>query len=320
MEKIRSLFSFNKLKTKILFSFSIVMILIVFLSGFTIYSMNTLNKDLESVLDQEMEILITSEKLVINLLDRTRLIQGNFLFNDIEYKRSYDASVEDNDTLINRATEIVESSDYLTSLDKLSEWDDIADDTFSTYYSGNIPEARTILNERLESFGTELINEFQLHADNAEERIAVLSDEIQQNTSTMMMIAVLFSVIVIILGVTVALITARKITRPIETLMKRMKSIASGHLNNTPLTINTDDEIGQLVSASNEMNKNMREIMLKITDVTDTLATHSDELTKSTNEVRQGSEQITTTMEELASGSETQANQASALSSIMSNF
>src|SRR5690625_4464862 len=106
MKNIRNLFRFKKLKTKILFSFSIVMLLIVILSVFTIYSINRVNEDLELVLDQEMETLMTSEQLVIHLLDRTRLIQGNFLFNDVEYKRKYEVSVEEGIALENSAKEI----------------------------------------------------------------------------------------------------------------------------------------------------------------------------------------------------------------------
>lgn len=320
MRKVRNMFRLKKLRHKILASFSIVLFFVVLLSGFTIYSINAVNDDIESVLDQEMEVLITSERLVINLLDRTRLIQGHFLFGDIEYKRSYEAGLEESTNLEERAIEIIDSPDFLASLGKMSEWGDIAEEIFATYRLGRIPEARTMLDESLEPFGIELINEFQMHADNAEERITALSEEIQQNISTMMIFGVVISIIVIVLGITIAIFTARMITKPIGTLMKRMKSIAAGNLDNEALTVHTEDEIGQLVKASNDMNESMREIILKITDVTRSLSVHSEELTESTLEVRQGTEQISTTMEQLASGSETQASQASALSGIMANF
>lgn len=320
MRKVRNMFRLKKLRHKILASFSIVLFFVVLLSGFTIYSINAVNDDIESVLDQEMEVLITSERLVINLLDRTRLIQGHFLFGDIEYKRSYEAGLEESTNLEERAIEIIDSPDFLASLGKMSEWGDIAEEIFATYRLGRIPEARTMLDESLEPFGIELISEFQMHADNAEERITALSEEIQQNIYTMMIFGVVISIIVIVLGITIALFTARMITKPIRTLMKRMQSIAAGNLDNEALTVHTEDEVGQLVKASNDMNQSMREIILKITDVTRSLSVHSEELTESTLEVRQGTEQISTTMEQLASGSETQASQASALSGIMANF
>ena len=320
MKKIFNLFKFKKLKRKILFSFSIVMVIVALFCGYIIYSINDLNKDLESVLDQEMEVLITSEKLVINLLDRTRLIQGHFLFGDIEYKRSYDAGLEESTVLENHALEVIDSPEFLSSLGKLTEWGDIAEEIFSTYRMGRVPEARDMLDEELEPFGKELINEFYLHADSAEQSIIELSDDIQKNIYTMMIVGAVISAIVFILVVAIAWVTAKLITNPIEKLMRRMKSIASGNLDHEPLIVTTQDEIGQLVSASNEMNKSMRDIMLKITGVSDTLSAHSEELTESTNEVRHGTVHISKTMEELASGSETQANQANGLSNMISNF
>lgn len=320
MKKIRNLFKFKELRRKILFSFSIVILLVILLSGFTLYSISKVNEDLELVLNEEMELLITSEELVINLLDRTRLIQGYFLFGDIEYKRSYDEVLEESTTLQNNALQIIKSPEFLTSLDKMTAWGEIAEEIFETYLQGRIPEARAILDETLEPYGIELINEFLLHADNAEKRITTISEEIQQNTYTIMIVGVVVSIIVIISGITIALITAKMITSPIETLMKRMKSIASGNLNNKPLTVNAEDEIGQLMLASNDMNQSMREIMLKITEVTQTLSSHSVELTQSTRDLRQGAKQISTTMEELTSGSEIQANQANTLSNSISQF
>ncbi|MHA6251728.1 methyl-accepting chemotaxis protein [Oceanobacillus sp. CAU 1775] len=320
MKRLSNIFKFKKLRQKILFSFSIVLFFVVVLCGFMIYSIKTVNDDLKTILDQEMEVLITSEKLVINLLDRTRLIQGHFLFGDIEYKRSYDEGLEESTALEHQAIEIIESADFITSLEKMSAWGEVAEEIFSVYQLGRIPEAREILNEELEPFGIDLINEFQLHANHAEDRISTLSNEIQSNITTMMLVGVVISVIVIIISIFTALTTARMITKPIRTLMKRMKSIASGNLDNEPLNVATRDEIGQLVTAANEMNKSMSEIILKISDVTNTLTSHSEELTESTHEVRQGTKQISSTMEQLASGSETQANQANALSGMIANF
>src|SRR5690606_36741477 len=110
--------------------------------------------------------------------------------------------------------------------------------------------------------------------------------------------------------------TAKKITDPIQTLMKRMKHIASGHLKNKPLPVVTEDEIGQLMIASNEMNASMRNMLMKISNVTHTLLSLGEKLTHSTVEVRNGSEQISQTMETLATGADKQANEAIQLSTM----
>src|SRR5699024_9575445 len=99
-----------------------------------------------------------------------------------------------------------------------------------------------------------------------------------------------------------------------------MKEIANGDLSKEPIEVKLEDEIGQLSVATNEMNKNMRDLLQQINVVSETVASHSEELTQSSNEVMTGTEQVASTMQEIAAGSESQANNASELASKMNVF
>ncbi|MDY0407464.1 methyl-accepting chemotaxis protein [Paracerasibacillus soli] len=99
-----------------------------------------------------------------------------------------------------------------------------------------------------------------------------------------------------------------------------MRTIATGNLSEELLQLQSNDEIGQLVNATNEMTKNTRTLLNEIYTVSETVSSHSEELMQSANEVKTGTEQVAITMEELATGSETQANSASDLASIMGTF
>ena len=303
-----------------LFGFSIMMVLVVLLSGFTIYSINSVNNDLDIVLDKELESMIVDEGLAKNMLDRTRLIQGYILFGNEAYKEAFEAGLEESIALENRASELSSSAELESLLERKIEWGYLTDEIIEAYESGNADEAGVILETSLEPLGRELIDGFGNLAGTTEQRIQAIGEEIQQNVNTLMTFGIVISLAVIVLGITIAMITARMITNPIQTVMKRMQLIASGHLNNERLNVNMRDEIGQLVSATNDMNESMRDIMVKITDVSHTVSAHSEELTQSAFEVRSGTEQITSTMEEMASGAETQAYQSGDLSSMMSNF
>src|SRR5699024_7620262 len=126
--------------------------------------------------------------------------------------------------------------------------------------------------------------------------------------------------IVIILSVVFSLLVANSITRPIQRVMKRMDSIASGDLGHEPLDPSSNREIGQLISATNRMNKNMQDMLHQITTVSETVTIQSESLTQSANEVSSGSEQIAMTMEDLAVGSETQANSVNDIATLMATF
>lgn len=320
MNKISKLINFRKLRTKVLFGFSIIILLVVLLSGFTIYSINSINDDLDIVLDQEQELMIVHEGLAKNMLDRTRLIQGYILFGNDEYKDEFEAGLEESIALENRAAELSDAAELNSLLDRKIEWGYLTDEIIEAYEAGNVDEAGVILETSLEPIGRELIDGFGDLASATEQRIQAIGKDIQQNVNILLPVGIVISLAAIVLGITIAMITAKMITKPIQTVMERMNLIASGHLNNERLTVNARDEIGQLVSATNDMNDSMREIMMRITDVSQTVSAHSEELTQSANEVRLGTEQITSTMEELASGAETQADQSSDLSSVMTNF
>lgn len=127
-------------------------------------------------------------------------------------------------------------------------------------------------------------------------------------------------VTVIIISLVVALLTANSIAKPLRTVMDRMKRIASGDLKSAPLESKLQDEMGQLIVATNSMSNNMHDLLEEINRVAETVSSQSEELTQSVNEVKVGTSQIASTMEEIANGTESQAHNASELSSSMETF
>ena len=317
---MKKFLNFKSLRTKIQFGFSIVMVLVILLGAYTIFSINKINSDIETLLDKELTVLITYEKLANNMLDRTRLIQGYILFEDEQYKSEFEAGIEESIALENEALEYSTSDQLKELLDKKIEWGMLTDEIIAEYESGNEEVAIETMQTSLEPLGNELIVGFMELANNAEVRIQEIGAETQQNMQIWRVINVIISTLVVILGAIVAYVTAASIANPIRTVMERMQSIADGNLNDEALSVKTRDEVGQLVSATNNMNRSMREIMIKINDVSTTVSAHSEELTQSANEVRSGTDQISSTMEELASGSETQAYQSGELSNLMTDF
>src|SRR5699024_9429564 len=100
----------------------------------------------------------------------------------------------------------------------------------------------------------------------------------------------------------------------------QMRTIAAGDLSQKSIEVIQADEIGHLGIATNEMSENIRDMFHQVTYVSETVSIHRGVLTQVAGDVMTGSEQIVSKMEELASGSETQANSTSDLSSIMGTF
>lgn len=125
---------------------------------------------------------------------------------------------------------------------------------------------------------------------------------------------------VLLLAIITSYFITRALTKPIHEVVGRMNSMAAGDFTHEPLPIKHKNEIGQLVTATNEMNQQIKVLLVDVQDVSQSVTSKSEELKMISEEVKAGTEQIATTMEELAYGSEAQAKSASDISAFMNDF
>ena len=130
----------------------------------------------------------------------------------------------------------------------------------------------------------------------------------------------------IVLGLTllfvtiVALLFSRSISLPIKQVAYFMDELSKGNFDKHYQGKESADEIGLLSKATLQMQKNFKEMVLKITKSSDVIQNQSTLLTQSANEMSAGSQQIAATMQELSSGAESQANSSLELAEKMSDF
>src|SRR5690625_1803231 len=200
------------------------------------------------------------------------------------------------------------------------EWQDqIIQDVFNEYEVGNKDIALDNLIHA-DIYVTELVNGYNDLASNRENHIIDMEENTLANGENTMNLAIGVSIVAVILGIFIAIITSRSIANPVKLVMERMKEITAGNLSNKPLETKLNDEIGQLISSTNEMNDTIRNLIQQINEVSNNVSNQSEELTQAANEVKAGTEQISSTMEEMAQGAESQANHATDLSSTMDSF
>lgn len=139
--------------------------------------------------------------------------------------------------------------------------------------------------------------------------------QLDENKQTLMMITVLILVIssIIIFFFTYYLL------KPLKDLTRQVKHVGAGNLT-AKVEIKRSDEIGNLSVAINQMRENLRDMISNISNVAGSVSRHSEELTHSSNEVKQGSLQVAATMQMLSNGADTQADASRLLAQEMDNF
>ncbi|MGF2617860.1 HAMP domain-containing protein [Rossellomorea vietnamensis] len=112
----------------------------------------------------------------------------------------------------------------------------------------------------------------------------------------------------------------RNVQNRLDRIIHTAVEVSKGNLQIQESHITGRDEIGQLEEAIFAMIGNVRGMITKISQASGVLASQSQEMTKSSKEVKEVNEQVAATMQELASGAEQQASSSGEVATLMENF
>lgn len=313
------LFNFKTIRMKILFGFSLV---ILFVIAFGIYNVNVINKSNEearNIVENELPLLMANERMASTMANRISAARAYVLYGG-EYKERFDEYTEEgrfNEAIV-RSITTSEKFDEL--INNTVEWRQyVSKEVFEEYEKGNVELARQNL-AKTDADVREITIGYEELASESREMINAAQNEIIANGKSTLTISIALTILIIIVSITTAIITSNIISKPIIKVMERMKLIAQGDLSNDSLETKSQDEVGQLVVATNDMSNNIRELLREINEASGLITSQSEELTQSANEVNIGSNHINAAMQELAAGTESESHAASELASTMGVF
>lgn len=118
--------------------------------------------------------------------------------------------------------------------------------------------------------------------------------------------------IAILLGVWIA----KMIATPLKSMLKDVEAVAAGDLSIKKSQFDSDDEVGKLARAFNQMVANMRGMIKQVSQSAEQVAASSEELTAGSQQSAEASNNIATSITQVAQGSEKQVaavNETSAI-------
>jgi len=124
-------------------------------------------------------------------------------------------------------------------------------------------------------------------------------------------ITIIVCILSVIASIGTAVVLAKLISTPLVKISKAAIKIAEGDLSIEEIHVKNRDEIGDVAGAFNKMTKNLRDIIMKVTDVSEQIAASSEELSASSEEISASAEEVANTINQLAIGANTQAEEAS---------
>lgn len=315
-------FNFKTLTMRILASFIAIIVLI---SAFIVYSFvknSEMEKNAEELVNKQLVMVMANQKVAASVTVRAAastnfIVTGEKSYLDIF--KSYTDIAEENNALLLELDSASEEERKKVS-QEATEWrESIQREVFDVQQEGN--EKLAIENlKRLNDEATVVRKKYDALATENADEIAALGTTVIDTTSTAKVTGLVIGLVIVLLGIAVAIVSARSISRPIKEISDRMDVLSKGDLSEADMQTNRKDEIGSLVRATNAMTGQLRNILASIHDVSSTVASNSEELSQSSIEVKEGSGQIAHTMQELSDGMETQTNRTNELADTVSVF
>ncbi|WP_245867858.1 Methyl-accepting chemotaxis protein McpB [Sporomusa silvacetica DSM 10669] len=124
-------------------------------------------------------------------------------------------------------------------------------------------------------------------------------------------------VVVLILAIFVILLTAVRITKPLQLLEGVAGRVASGDLSITHIDVTSQDELGRLARAFETMVGNLRTLVSKISTSSEQVAASAEEMTASADQSTQAANQVAGSISDVSKGMDEQLTVANDTSAVV---
>ncbi|WP_320940107.1 methyl-accepting chemotaxis protein, partial [Lysinibacillus capsici] len=311
----------KSVRQKNLFGFLLVLLLMIILSIFTIESMKKIHRDTDHIMQEQLPLLMLDQSMAFNTAEKIALARGYILTGDSSYKNEFQKYAEQASILEEELLQQTESPKTEELLLLGRKWNEmIVENVFPLFEQGKIEQAEAILNGEAQDYARELMSGFTAMADERKKEVLQQGIQVIEIGNKNIQFNSIFTILIVLTGIIIALFVTNGIVKPIKLVMKRLQKIAEGDLTDPPLKVKFQDEVAELMKASNFVSENNNQLLQQVKVSAKELHQKIGYIAQSVKDVFNVSEQITETMIELASGTEAQANLASEMVSKMEVF
>ncbi|MEH7235320.1 methyl-accepting chemotaxis protein [Bacillus sp. JJ1562] len=310
----------KSIRTRLFASFFTIIVLCIGLAIYNYFAVSSMNQKTDDMVSEELTVLLEYDNLKYNIAQSIALARGYVLYGESTYRDDYAIFSVEYD-LTSRQLTSMKIKEVEGLLRETKQWRDMIDEyVFIPYESGNTEVAKHNLQTHIQPAARSLMDKVEKLSHDRERQIASTGKEVVNYGEMANIVGLAVGVLAVILGTIISIFTSEVIARPVKNVATRMKAISNGELHAEPIKTKLKDEIGQLVTAVNDMNVNISGMVKQMAVVSDNVTGQSEELTQYADEVMAGSQQIAVTMEELSRGAEDQASSSTILIEKMSDF
>lgn len=295
---------------KIFSGYLVVLILMMIVGAMGFFQVNSVERNYEVVLDdrvQSMNLL----KDIMSEVQQMQIVSELFLLTyDESTLEGYRSHVDRYNLLFVELEQLL-SDEYERQLlfkinDLATNYYNQTNDMFNYKRQGR--EAEYMM--QLTMVTSRIISDLESTSQEFNSLLQQSLEEIREQTSKTVDRIRLFIVVLIVsafcLGIFVAYLIGRVITRPVTKIAAATKQIAAGNLQIDEVKVKNKDEVGDMAKSFNAMVQHLRDVVKKVSDHSEQVSIASQELTASAEQTSKATEYIASTVEDVANGAEQQ--------------
>ncbi|WP_375534559.1 methyl-accepting chemotaxis protein [Alteribacillus sp. HJP-4] len=293
------------IRAKLLGGFAVIISLLLVFTGVVYYFSRDINDTITTVTQEDLKKISAYEDLAYNIAERNSHVNFYVLSSQYEYRQRFDELTE-------QSLEIEESLQSMVNDERLDQiieasagWrEQVETDVLENFEMGVVATAEQSLESEAGPRADEIKTSLQELIE--EERAVVNADASDLDTkgAALEVTTIITGVVIAVLGLIIAMVISRRMSKPIREVSRKARQIASGDLTVEAIQVKSKDEIGELAENFNVMAENLRSLLGKTREAAEQVASTSEQLSASSQETSASTNEIASTIQEVSESSD----------------
>jgi methyl-accepting chemotaxis protein len=284
-------------------TFVLIFVLMIAAAGISFWKLRQLATAQDLVTEKRLPVFAATYDLRVASQRSVTALRGYALFQDDDKQREL-LKKDWNDTWNRLNTDMSKVNKFAAGFqleedvrrvkllnEKLAAFHEVqkqALDIIDSQEAGSIERAIVILKGPATALGADITNlgrDVCKSAENAMKGAVEEMNTARLATELALLISTLFAVAT---GTAFSFVVSRKLSRPLVAVAARAKAIAAGDLSGNEMAVLTRDEMGELTTAVNVMQGQLRDLLGQIEGDAGMLASAADEISAGSTQAAQG--------------------------------
>lgn len=312
--------NFKSILHKMLASFSIIILLIVIIISVTIGSSWSARTEVNYMIEDRIPGMLAFSELNENFINRNKVVYEYIVTGNEAREAEFSDLTAESREIESEILKYYDNEVVHEVIELAGQWAEAVErEVIAENAQGNDLIAATNMSDLTPQTNT-ILNIYQENLNNVKDEAIIIGEDVDRSQRLVIIVTATLGIIAIVIAIVIAWYSSKSISNPVRKMKDRLEEFAAEDFSSEPMSIETEDEIGQLARAVNLTQGNLVSLMMSIQEAADQVTNSSHEFMTNGREVQTGADQIAATMQELASGSEQQANSASNLAGDMDQF